>query len=334
MANDNAELVRKVCYEEVVANLEVYDLYDHVLERTARCIKDYFEIGNKESIDKLTIEHLLIIAGHLGIKVYLATKDDFPDGVFAVLINVKVARNKIANAIFVREDLKETSAKFRIGHELGHYILGHRIIPMHQVASSFKEYRIYLANEYSANYFAGSMLMDPDKFRNECNKGKINIGKIARSFGVSYEQAAHRFITLINECAHFIKVDMEGAIQKRFSRLTDGIDWHRLEPVCEQWGARKIFAKEEGSILSQVTSLIDKNKNEVIQYFCFSRAATNENNNTFSITIGSTLDFAKRFEYFDMQTTEKIPVLAISSACVGVEDCPILEKCSKKKNDT
>ena len=47
-----------------------------------------------------------------------------------------------------REKIKKTSARFRICHELAHYILGHKPIDINKALKSFGGYRNYLKNEY------------------------------------------------------------------------------------------------------------------------------------------------------------------------------------------
>ena len=320
MSKDQFGLIKKVCTEEFVAENEEKGLYNKPIETTARTLKDYLCINPKESDERaVSIDELIKIADFLDIKQYVADEDEIPKGVFGIFYQLISKSGDIAKIIIIRKNLKAATAKFRFAHELGHFILGHSPQPYHEAIENFEDFRQYLRNEYYANYFAASLLMDKEQFKTAMDTVPYDIENLSELFKVSYEQAAHRFVTLSDDPLHFLKVDSNGKISKRFSNLEKPSNWPQLNVMCKQWGAMKAFDVEPESTHYQVSEIADSGPDEYSKFICSSRVIEKENGCKFSVTLGAPLTEDQKFveDYKILK-----PVKACSISCPERPNCP------------
>jgi XRE family transcriptional regulator, fatty acid utilization regulator len=89
-----------------------------------------------------------------------------------------------------------------------------------------------------ANYAAGALLMPYIRFRESARELRHDIDRLARRFGVSFEQACHRLSTLQRPGAegipfYFCRVDMAGNITKRHSATR--LQFARFGGACPLW---------------------------------------------------------------------------------------------------
>lgn len=117
------------------------------------------------------------------------------------------------NLIMINKNLKEeTSKRFTIAHELGHYeISKHRSVLQHGFnVSSFKlNYNPTSFQEKEANEFASSLLMPKKLFREITDQLEINsqtIKKISDKFNVSLTAASLRYLKIGKKTICVIKV--------------------------------------------------------------------------------------------------------------------------------
>ncbi len=85
--------------------------------------------------------------------------------------------------------------RFSIGHELGHYLLGHEIEPNQKdiVDENFNENNTI---EREANLFASFLLMPEKWIKESVEKNGVDIEKLARKFEVSEQAMTIRLLEL------------------------------------------------------------------------------------------------------------------------------------------
>jgi len=95
------------------------------------------------------------------------------------------------------------------------------------------------------NYAAGALLMPYAPFREAARTMRHDIDRLARTFGVSFEQACHRLSTLQRPGLRgipffFCRVDMAGNITKRHSATR--LQFARFGGACPLWNVHEAVA--------------------------------------------------------------------------------------------
>lgn len=96
-----------------------------------------------------------------------------------------------------------------------------------------------------ANYGAGALLMPYRRFRDTARALRHDIDRLARAFGVSFEQACHRLSTLQRPGTRgipffFCRIDMAGNITKRHSATR--LQFARFGGACPLWVVHEAVA--------------------------------------------------------------------------------------------
>ncbi len=96
-----------------------------------------------------------------------------------------------------------------------------------------------------ANYAAGALVMPYEAFRQAARAMRHDVDRLARRFGVSFEQACHRLSTLQRPGAagvpfYFCRVDMAGNITKRHSATR--LRFARFGGACPLWHVHEAVA--------------------------------------------------------------------------------------------
>lgn len=103
---------------------------------------------------------------------------------------------KESGVIGVNQGHHPLRQRFTIAHELGHFLLGHGLGEEHQeeiVDDFFDKSRLV---EREANLFASVLLMPSDWVREYVKKNGMDIGNLAKTFGVSKQAATIRLLEL------------------------------------------------------------------------------------------------------------------------------------------
>ena len=195
------EIIKNICSEGQIAELEKSKVYNPRLEASARALKDYCGVDEPNSGYLVSIMAIRKLAKVLNVDLRYNFKR-FPPSTHALAINTNGEKY-----IVVDVNLDEQTKRFKICHELAHFILDHRQLALNDAYDSktpFKNFRKYLKYEYEANYLAAAILMDERKLKKiiyDNNKSGHKFGhrdsilRIAEEFDVSYETAAHRYCT-------------------------------------------------------------------------------------------------------------------------------------------
>jgi predicted transcriptional regulator/transcriptional regulator with XRE-family HTH domain len=151
----------------------------------------------------------------------------------------------MARRLFVNAALPVESRKFMLAHQLimveGSALIADVVsraaLPM---AGADRLLSIGLAN-----YAAGALLMPYARFRESARVFRHDIDRLARRFGVSFEQACHRLSTLQRPGMRgipffFCRVDMAGNITKRHSATR--LQFARFGGACPLWNVHEAVA--------------------------------------------------------------------------------------------
>ena len=119
-----------------------------------------------------------------------------------------------------------------------------------------------------ANYFAGAALMPYGLFVDAARETRHDLERLARQFGASLEQVAHRLSTLQRQGRKgvpffFVRVDQAGTITKRHSATR--LQFARYGGACPLWNVHRAF-ETPGRFLRQLAETPDG-----MRYFCLAR---------------------------------------------------------------
>lgn len=129
--------------------------------------------------------------------------------------------------IFYNNEEPEYRIRFSIGHELGHYLLGHKM-------NLSEDDPLYKKQEIEANIFSAQLVMPEQIIRQASKRGKmINVDYIVNSFDVSVDAAEKRRKTLS-------KYDYEW--KKRAEKEYDDIILARFESFINKIAPKKNFS--------------------------------------------------------------------------------------------
>ncbi len=119
-----------------------------------------------------------------------------------------------------------------------------------------------------ANYFAGAALMPYGQFLDTARETRHDLERLARRFGASLEQVAHRLSTLQRQGNKgvpffFVRVDQAGTITKRHSATR--LQFARYGGACPLWNVHRAF-ETPGRFLRQLAETPDG-----VRYLCLAR---------------------------------------------------------------
>jgi len=116
-----------------------------------------------------------------------------------------------------------------------------------------------LARAALANYYAGAIMLPYGRFLQSAEELSYDIEALARRFGASFEQVAHRLTTLQRPGAEgipffFLRIDAAGNVSKRFS---GGVfPFARYGGSCPLWNVHETF-RTPRKIITQIVQLPD-----------------------------------------------------------------------------
>lgn len=119
-----------------------------------------------------------------------------------------------------------------------------------------------------ANYFAGAAQMPYGAFLEAARDTRHDLERLARRFGASLEQVAHRLSTLQRPGAKgvpffFVRVDQAGTITKRHSATR--LQFARYGGACPLWNVHSAF-ETPGQFIRQLAETPDG-----VRYLCLAR---------------------------------------------------------------
>jgi len=113
-----------------------------------------------------------------------------------------------------------------------------------------------------ANYYAGALLLPYGAFAQAADSQNYDLEQLARQFGASLEQVAHRLSTMQRPGARaipffFARIDAAGTITKRHSATP--LQFARFGGACPLWNVHRAF-EFNGTIIRQLAQTPDNNR--------------------------------------------------------------------------
>ena len=178
-----------------------------------------------------------------------------------------------------------------------------------------------------ANYFAGAALMPYARFMTAAQDTRHDLERLARGFGASLEQVAHRLSTLQRPGAKgvpffFVRVDQAGTITKRHSATR--LQFARYGGACPLWNVHRAF-ETPGQFLRQLAETPDG-----VRYLCLAREISTGGGafrapaRRFAIALGCEISFADQLVYadgLDLSETASFEPIGISCRICARRDC-------------
>lgn len=179
--------------------------------------------------------------------------------------------NRHSGEISVSEALDQASRTFHLALQLA---LIEQSAALDRVVNASKfstDAGRRLARSALANYAAGAMMLPYGPFLDAAKSLSYDIEALARRFGASFEQVAHRLTTLRRAGAEgvpffFLRVDAAGNVSKRFSG--DIFPFARYGGSCPLWTVHEAF-RTPRRIITQTIQLPDQSR-----YFSIARTVT------------------------------------------------------------
>lgn len=170
-----------------------------------------------------------------------------------------------------------------------------------------------------ANYAAGALLMPYMRFRSSARTVRHDIDRLARQFGVSFEQACHRLSTLQRPGARgipffFCRVDMAGNITKRHSATR--LQFARFGGACPLWIVHEAVAIPD-RIVTQLGETPDG-----VRYVSMAKGLVKPSGSyaraprRYAVALGCEIEHAANFIYADgMQLHDEAAATPIGVTC-------------------
>ncbi|WP_413720007.1 short-chain fatty acyl-CoA regulator family protein [Silicimonas sp. MF1-12-2] len=178
-----------------------------------------------------------------------------------------------------------------------------------------------------ANYFAGASLMPYARFLTAARTSRHDLERLARQFGASLEQVAHRLSTLQRPGNKgvpffFVRVDQAGTITKRHSATR--LQFARYGGACPLWNVHRAF-ETPGQFLRQLAETPDG-----VRYFCLAREVSTGGGafrapvRRFAIALGCEVTHAPEVVYsdgLDLTDAAAFEPIGISCRICERQDC-------------
>ena len=213
------------------------------------------------------------IEGSEGLKSYLESRHGYsvrrlpPDIMVGSMRRLDHHRNELV----LDESLDRASQTFQIALQIVYLELGQAIDDALGEGGFATENGHRLTRRALANYAAGAIMMPYRPFVQAAEKRGYDIELLARQFGTSFEQTAHRLTTLQKPGQEgvpffFIRVDAAGNVSKRLDGA--GFPFAGHGGACPLWSLYKTFLTPR-QILTEWVILPDGEK-----FFSIARTVT------------------------------------------------------------
>ncbi|MGD9811100.1 MAG: short-chain fatty acyl-CoA regulator family protein [Sphingobium sp.] len=224
-----------------------------------------------------------------------------------------------SNSLFVNAANPPETRKFLLAHQLMHLSARNHIDAIVAGAAFPVPGADRLLAVGLANYAAGALMMPYAAFRDAARSVRHDIDRLARQFGVSFEQACHRLSTLQRPGMRgipffFCRVDMAGNITKRHSATR--LQFARFGGACPLWIVHEAVAIPD-RILTQLgetpdgVRYVSMAKGLVKPSGSFARAPRR-----YAVALGCEIEHAANFIYADgLQLHDEAAATPIGVTC-------------------
>ncbi len=224
-----------------------------------------------------------------------------------------------ANRLFVNAAVPPESRKFLIAHQLMSLSARDVIDDIVARAAMPLPGAGRLLSVGLANYAAGALTMPYAAFRSAARAVRHDIDRLARQFGVSFEQACHRLSTLQRPGLRgipffFCRVDMAGNITKRHSATR--LQFARFGGACPLWIVHEAVAIPD-RIVTQLGETPDG-----VRYVSMAKGLVKPSGSyaraprRYAVVLGCEVEHAANFIYADgMQLHDEAAATPIGVTC-------------------
>lgn len=237
------------------------------------------------------------------------------------------ARDGSQARLVLAEGATSSTVRFRLARRLCRVEfedLFERVVETARVSSEEARTRVLQA---LARYAAGALLLPYAPYLQSAEELRYDLEALGARFGVSFEQAAHRLVTLRepgNEGVPFafLRADPAGNISKRFS--IPGLRMPEFGGACPRWPIYTAFSSPD-QIISQLAAIPGG-----ARYLFIARRVTKPSTvhgrptTVFSVMLGCDAQYADRIVYGDAYSSRRDSVLSrVGFECRSCrrEDC-------------
>lgn len=158
--------------------------------------------------------------------------------------------------LILDEQAPETTARFRMARALAEIEMADVIDALVRDERLTTDEARRRGRRALASYAAGAILFPYHRFLEAAEDCRYDIDRLCRRFGGSFEQVAHRLVTLRRPGAEgipfaFLRADPAGNISKPFG--IPGLPMPRFGGACPLWAVYQAFASQ-GRIITQLAS--------------------------------------------------------------------------------
>lgn len=221
--------------------------------------------------------------------------------------------------LFVSHLLDHASRKFQLAQQLG-LMEARRLVDDALAEGRFtNENARTLSRRALVNYWAGAMLMPYRAFSRSARRTRHDIEALSREFAASYEQVAHRLVTLQKPGEEgvpffFIRIDRAGNVSKRLDAA--GFPFARHGGRCPLWNIHHCFSTP-GSIVTQRVELPDGQRFVSIARTVSAGGGSHAAPRALrAVALACAEDHASQLAYFDdLQREEPTPIGVACHMC-------------------
>jgi hypothetical protein len=226
--------------------------------------------------------------------------------------------NRHAREILLSESLDGASRLFHLAHQLVLLEQGAALDRLVNTAKFETDGGRRLARAALANYAAAAIMLPYGAFRAAARELKYDVEALARRFGASFEQIAHRLTTLQRPGAEgipffFIRVDAAGNVSKRYSG--DVFPFAKYGGSCPLWNVHDAF-RTPRRIVTQIIQLPDGKK-----FFSIARTVHGEQGGygapkvDRAVALGCAIERAQELIYAQGLDFDAAPATPIGVSC-------------------
>jgi predicted transcriptional regulator/transcriptional regulator with XRE-family HTH domain len=227
--------------------------------------------------------------------------------------------------VLLDDSLDTASQNFQLAQQLAYIEFGEEILKTVDEGNLKSESAARLAHRAVAAYCAGAIIMPYTAFVRMVDTRKYDVEAIARHFGTSFEQTAHRLTTLQKPGQErvpffFIRVDAAGNVSKRLDSAN--FPFARHGGGCPLWSLHQAFAKPR-TVLTQLLELPDGQR-----FVSIARTVSSGGGGfglptvTRAVALVCEASFADRLVYFNQQAPATTPTpIGITCRLCQRTDC-------------
>ncbi|MCA1494810.1 DUF2083 domain-containing protein [Ensifer sp. NBAIM29] len=147
--------------------------------------------------------------------------------------------------VLLDDRLDVASQNFQLSQQLAYIEFDDAIASLVQEGNLATESARWLAHRALAGYFAAAVIMPYTRFAKAVEERRYDVEALARQFGTSFEQTAHRLTTLQKPGQEripffFIRVDAAGNVSKRLDSAN--FPFARHGGGCPLWTLHQVFS--------------------------------------------------------------------------------------------